>query len=310
MNMRVLVWGTGSSASALLAELSPEEHVIAFVESEPKRATFQGKNVVRPQQLPLDIDRLYIASMFFPEILEELLIQNYPIEKIFVADVHRIDPRHGISLLRGVDELPKLESYKKFRQTIDHVAAVVNAKDPKIFPDKLSHLEESLKRAPSNGTLLELGVYRGETLLFLASLTDRNVWGFDSFKGFPADSLWTKTRADERTVVALPAELLNYAHLKEGFFEQTLPEWLNSEATVGGGGLPLSITMRLITRAQDFVLRNLNPICLMVRLSYLMTSYRHPPSWFRTNTMLSTMCLIRQNTVSYRGPVQQWLFNS
>jgi hypothetical protein len=52
--------------------------------------------------------------------------------------------------------------------------------------DKFSLLKKALGEATMNGSYLEFGVYRGETINYIASIKkDATIYGFDSFEGLP-----------------------------------------------------------------------------------------------------------------------------
>jgi hypothetical protein len=83
-----------------------------------------------------------------------------------------------------------------------------------------------------DGMWLEFGVWRGHTINILATLTNKTVWGFDSFKGLPEE--WIKVRTSTGESIGLPKgyydmqnklpalKLLNI-QIIPGWFEQILP---------------------------------------------------------------------------------------
>jgi hypothetical protein len=72
---------------------------------------------------------------------------------------------------------------------IDHMQEAM------VLPDRLDLLKFALSRAPAEGLVLEFGVEKGASLRHLASLTPRQVHGFDSFEGLPGDWRGTKEAA-------------------------------------------------------------------------------------------------------------------
>jgi len=94
-------------------------------------------------------------------------------------------------------------------------------------PDRLSALNFSMVKSDVAGFIAEFGVARGETLNFLADLTDETIYGFDSFAGLPAD--WQKDFGVGAFAVLDRRELrfaLN-TRVYEGLFLETLPRFLN-----------------------------------------------------------------------------------
>ena len=80
---------------------------------------------------------------------------------------------------------PELEhSATGFRYAREHAPAA------RLFGLSTSTLAHALGAATGDGLYLEFGVYRGKSITFLASLTDRTLHGFDSFAGIPDD--WTR----------------------------------------------------------------------------------------------------------------------
>ena len=89
-------------------------------------------------------------------------------------------------------------------------------------------LKYALDRVSLEGLYLELGVWRGDSINFIASTTSLTVYGFDSFEGLP--ETWDRERAidfskgtfgihstEEFPVVASNVVLI------QGLFEDTLP---------------------------------------------------------------------------------------
>jgi hypothetical protein len=105
-------------------------------------------------------------------------------------------------------------------------AAFVQAEMPKVpaFADRNALLEHSLKAAAGKeGLYCEFGVYKGETVNFIAARTPHTIHGFDSFEGLP--ETW-RTGFEEGTFVLsnLP-EVRPNVKLHKGWFDQSLPVW-------------------------------------------------------------------------------------
>ena len=94
--------------------------------------------------------------------------------------------------------------------------------------DPLTHLRIATETLPE-GSILEFGVYRGDTLNYLAKRhADRELYGFDSFLGLP--EAWAGNRASEANFNMdgkKPATEPNVT-LVEGWFDKTLPGFLTT----------------------------------------------------------------------------------
>ena len=73
--VRVVVWGTGQCASDFVANLRPDVDLVAYVDGNASRwgVVLNGRPIVSPVDLgSMSFDRLVIASMFVPEIVQQL----------------------------------------------------------------------------------------------------------------------------------------------------------------------------------------------------------------------------------------------
>lgn len=96
-----------------------------------------------------------------------------------------------------------------------------------LYNSRFELLSHSVKVAPPNGLKMEFGVYRGESLNYLASL-DKGPWfGFDSFEGLPTS--WTPhlQRGSFSTSGTLP-DVANNVTLVKGLFSDTVVSFLAS----------------------------------------------------------------------------------
>jgi predicted O-methyltransferase YrrM len=92
------------------------------------------------------------------------------------------------------------------------------------FPEPHETLMYALGEAPRGGMALEFGVWAGRSLRVIAEVRGRReVYGFDSFKGLPEDYRW-HVRAGSFAVDEAPT--VEGAQLVEGWFEETLPDFL------------------------------------------------------------------------------------
>lgn len=85
-------------------------------------------------------------------------------------------------------------------------------------------LKYALEFVSVDGMYLEFGVNYGQSIHFIATLTDGPVHGFDSFEGLPED--WgPEKRGTYSTYGVLPDVPANVV-LHKGWFSDTLPEFL------------------------------------------------------------------------------------
>lgn len=81
------------------------------------------------------------------------------------------------------------------------------------------------------GLVLEFGVYKGTTIRMISkAFSDRKVYGFDSFEGFPEDGRgdWKSDFSVGDTLPRVPENVF----LVKGFFDQTLPGFLQDHKDV------------------------------------------------------------------------------
>jgi len=91
----------------------------------------------------------------------------------------------------------------------------------------LKKVTDFCKKKPK-GLCLEFGVYKGESVNYIAEqLPQYIIFGFDSFQGLPEDWVDKYTKGSFDTKGTKPIVKQNVA-LIEGFFNQTLPEWINN----------------------------------------------------------------------------------
>lgn len=87
-------------------------------------------------------------------------------------------------------------------------------------------LDHAIRQVEGNGLWLEFGVYKGNDLKQIARYFKGEVYGFDSFEGLPED--WTHFQRKGRFSLegGLPSHLPPNAKLIQGWFDQTLPGFL------------------------------------------------------------------------------------
>ena len=92
--------------------------------------------------------------------------------------------------------------------------------------DKFDHLKHAASLT-GEGMILEFGVYKGHTTNHLARLfPDRNIYGFDSFRGLPEK--WSGYRHSEINFDkgGLKPKVNSNVELIEGWFEDTIPPFI------------------------------------------------------------------------------------
>ncbi len=105
------------------------------------------------------------------------------------------------------------------------------------FYNRIDQLRRAFELAPTEGYVVEFGVFRAGSLNWLARWSqDRRasrVFGFDSFEGLPEAWVMTKSGGGKErghfAVEGLPKVLAN-VELVPGFFDVTLPLWLAEHA--------------------------------------------------------------------------------
>jgi len=90
---------------------------------------------------------------------------------------------------------------------------------------RLENLKLAFNMKPTIGHILEFGVGEGRSLRFLKTLTDKKIYGFDSFDGLPED--WVMS--DNYTVEAgsfkhEPPQIRGVEYVV-GWFNDTIPVW-------------------------------------------------------------------------------------
>jgi hypothetical protein len=112
---------------------------------------------------------------------------------------------------------------RALKQTADYVEK--NLLRTMTFNNKFSLLEAALKKVdPKNGLFLEFGVYKGETINFIASKIKNNIYGFDSFEGLPED--WRDGFDKGFFKMDEMPKVRNNVVLYKGWFRDTLPKFL------------------------------------------------------------------------------------
>jgi len=92
------------------------------------------------------------------------------------------------------------------------------------FNDKWELLKYSLDNSKKNELCLEFGVYKGDTINFIASHTNSKIYGFDSFNGLPEN--WRNGFDTGHFKLEKLPKVENNVELIVGLFEKSLPVFL------------------------------------------------------------------------------------
>ena len=96
---------------------------------------------------------------------------------------------------------------------------------PPSFPTARELLQYALTQAPDRGSVVELGVYKGATIRFIANrLSPRRVHGFDTFTGLPVR--WAGNLSTFDAGGQLP-KVPDNVDLHVGRFDESLPGWVD-----------------------------------------------------------------------------------
>jgi Flp pilus assembly protein TadD len=95
--------------------------------------------------------------------------------------------------------------------------------ETRFFGDAFDVFRYALDQAPGGGVVAEFGVSFGNSIRFIASLTDRRVYGFDSFEGLP--EAWSLEPKGMYTTRGRLPEAPGNVEFKVGWFKDTLPSF-------------------------------------------------------------------------------------
>jgi hypothetical protein len=134
----------------------------------------------------------------------------------------------GLGLVRNTPTLRQEIENRAVSSSADYVAK--NMSDAVMFLSHKELLYYTVTRSKSNGLFLEFGVYKANTINYLASLVGKRspsatFWGFDSFEGLPSDwSGYVITKETFNLQGKLPRVAPN-VKLVKGFFDISIDDW-------------------------------------------------------------------------------------
>lgn len=115
---------------------------------------------------------------------------------------------------------------ERMRQATGEAAKFVSAHLSNIEGafDALQVLNQSIAEVSVDGLYLEFGVFMGGTINHIAQQVDKTIHGFDSFEGLPEK--WGGVQAGQFSRQGKPPEVRDNVRLHIGWFDQSLPEFL------------------------------------------------------------------------------------
>ena len=102
------------------------------------------------------------------------------------------------------------------------------AQTGKLIGSNTKTIELALAQAKLEGLVLEFGVYNGKSIRNIAGLVKGEVHGFDSFEGIPEN--WNDEPSGSYSANGELPEVPNNVILHQGWFEDTLPEFLKANS--------------------------------------------------------------------------------
>lgn len=131
--------------------------------------------------------------------------------------------RLGADQAHLLSGFPQGELEHAQRDAIDTLAPLCDAKP---FPTDV--LLGALDLAPTEGLVLEFGVFHGRSLNLIAARDKRPVFGFDSFSGIP--EAWGDEPAGAYSTDGRKPQVPEHVTLVDGWFEKTLPGFVAQHA--------------------------------------------------------------------------------
>jgi hypothetical protein len=109
-------------------------------------------------------------------------------------------------------------------ETCDYIEKHMVLVNPN-FEDRYDLLDYAIQNVSiTNGLWVEFGVYKGNTIRFIAGKTKKLVYGFDSFNGNPED--WrSEYRKGAFALKKLPRFSKNI-RIEKGYFQDTVPNFI------------------------------------------------------------------------------------
>ncbi|MCR5663502.1 MAG: TylF/MycF family methyltransferase [Oscillospiraceae bacterium] len=232
--MEIYVYGTGCGAGELADSALPPERIAAFVESEPRTASFLGRPVIPPEELARRPYELVIVTSRDAEGIAARLdaLGIDPERRLFLKNNAMLSDRNRCYELAeealGRDFTGRLQGAARLIRTPLWSQSEALPEDALsgdyVRVKTLEALCAGLGEVP--GAAAELGVYRGDFARCISALLpERRLYLFDSFEGFDEAEAASsgagfrsahRNTSSEQALAALPHP--ERAVLKPGFF--------------------------------------------------------------------------------------------
>lgn len=106
----------------------------------------------------------------------------------------------------------------------NYIKARSQGRCPRLLGCPRDMFELAVEYAQVEGQILEFGVRFGTSIRQLASLSDQEIHGFDSFEGLP--EAWDDAAAGEYSTGGVMPDVPERVHLHAGWFEDSLPPFI------------------------------------------------------------------------------------
>lgn len=134
-----------------------------------------------------------------------------------------VGQRYLVALSKNVDLARVRIAAEDSATWVDRVAPLAPS-----VPNKWALLDLAIKSTEVDGLFCEFGVFRGETINYIASKVTRTVHGFDSFEGLPED--WRAEFTAGRFKVDRLPSVRASVQLHKGWFEHSVPEFIREHS--------------------------------------------------------------------------------
>jgi len=259
-NAKIALYGAGKH-SVFLENALPEavkRRIAFYMDEDPGKSVFASKPVLHPKIAPWSsIAALVVSSDLYQEELYakaiamrsgaakvEKLYLGLPLAELAKAKSRASEkppaqaphPDCALSSFLFSSAAPKEINWQQ-PFDIMRVAQLLTAVDAARFVSenmgdfrysstKQDVLRHAVSQVSVDGLFMEFGVFQGNSLKFIASLTKSAVYGFDSFEGLPDPWGFIMGKGTFSTNGAAPAKLPKNIEIEKGWFEESLPAFL------------------------------------------------------------------------------------
>ena len=139
-------------------------------------------------------------------------------EKIFTRIIRSsVFKDYQLDLANRIANISTQETAEYVLQKMEKVPWVETREDVHLFAMKHKKLE---------GLVCEFGVYKGDSINFLADFFNKTIHGFDSFEGLP--ETWNGYYQKGYFAIKGLPKVKNNVSLHKGLFEESIPEFINN----------------------------------------------------------------------------------